>query len=104
MMYRWDLISHKFMSSIKADPHHIHISITCFGRMRITEATIIAQGAVEIAILLDGTVIGKEHAQHGDVLVVVLGLLNALCSNGFALQMQARLHARTEHVDVGHVD
>lgn len=79
------------------------VVVTCFGVTRIAEATIVAQLAIEIAILLHGRGIGQEHAQHGNVLVVILGLLDPLGANGLGLQVEARLHPRAEHIHVGHV-
>lgn len=76
--------------------------ITCFGGTGIAQAAVVTQGAVEAAVLLDGAGIGQEHAQDGNVLVVVLGLLNAIGANCFGLQMQTRLHARAQYINVSH--
>lgn len=76
--------------------------VTCFAGTRIAEATIIAQLAIEVPVLLHGGGVGQKHAQHGDILVIILGLLDPLRANGLGLQVKSRLHSRTKYIHVGH--
>lgn len=64
----------------------------------VIQATRVAQSAPKTRVLLLGRAARQEHAQHRNVLVVLLGPSNALGAHGFRGQVQARLHIAGQNV------
>lgn len=58
----------------------------------IAQSTVVAQQAAKACVLLFGRRTGQKHAQHGNVLVVLLGLANALRADCLRRQTEPRLH------------
>lgn len=67
--------------------HYVNLIITtCDGFGAVPEEALAAEGASEALVLLLGAGQRQEHAQDGHVLIVFLGLLDAICTNGLGLE------------------